>query len=412
MLGGLIIILLTGFIAFGLVNMHSPVHSETNRLLKRLFVYHVLMAFVYYWYALLNPSDSKGYYNSALATVDWFSYYGTSTTFIKFIHFPLGAYLGFSYEASMFLFAFIGYLGFVYFYLAFRERIHFKHSFLSLNLMTLIFFLPNLHFWTASLGKGSVIFLGIGLFFYAVNSPRRRLLHLLSGSLLIYHVRPHIMLVMLVSYALALIFSTKGISVFWRFAFLALAGIAFVFIYQDVLGLVGIDEEEFLTQGLDLSRRARELSKATSGIDISGYNLPLQVFTFLYRPLFFDAPGVLGLIVSVENVIYLLITFKLLSSFKGWRFLLEADFIAKGALLSFLTVSIALAQISGNLGLAIRQKSQVIILFLFVVLAFLDSEKMKLWKAQKARAVRQNRTTAKMSMKTESSKTLDRRHKK
>lgn len=382
MLGGLLIIVLTGILAFAMANHYTKVGSDQNRFLKKLFVYHVILSFAYYLYVLFNPSDSKNYYQSAFVDVDWFSYYGTSTTFIKFLHFPFAAFLGFSYEASMFLFAFLGYIGFLFFYLAFKERLNFNHTFLSINLTTLIFFLPNLHFWTGSLGKGSVIFLGIGLFFYAMNRPRHRLWELALGSFIIYHVRPHIMLVMLVSYALALVLSTKGVSAFWRFAFLALAGIAFAFIYQDVLGMVGIDEDTFLSQGLNMTHRARELSKASSGVDITSYSLPFQVFTFLYRPLFVDAPGVLGLIVSIENVLYLAITLKLIMSFKGWKFLFTADFYTKGALFSFLTVSIALAQISGNLGLAMRQKSQIMILFLFVVLSFLDHEKMKAWQWQ------------------------------
>jgi uncharacterized membrane protein len=181
------------------------------------------------------------------------------------------------------------------------------------------------------------------------------------------------MLVILVSCFLALIFSSKGISWFYRAVFIALAGVAFFYIYKDVLTMVGINEDEVFTEGLNLSHRARELSKATSGIDISNYSLGLQLFTFIYRPLFFDAPGVLGLIVSVENVFYLFISLRLLT-LKGIRFLLTSPFLVKSAFFSFLTVSIALAQVSGNLGIAIRQKSQVMMLLLFVIICFMEDK--------------------------------------
>ena len=180
---------------------------------------------------------------------------------------------------------------------------------------------------------------------------------------------------MLVSSAIGFVFTTKGISAPTRLLFLAGVAVAFYYIYGDVLKLVGIDEGEFISQGLDLSGRARELTKATSGIDINSYSLPLQVFTFLYRPLFFDAPGILGLIVSFENVFYLLFTLKVLN-IRGIRFLITSNFLVKTAFFSFLTVTIALAQVSGNLGLAIRQKSQVMILFMFVIISFLDKQKM------------------------------------
>jgi hypothetical protein len=106
--------------------------------------------------------------------------------------------------------------------------------------------------------------------------------------------------------------------------------------------------------------------------------------------LFFDAPGVLGLIVSFENAFYILITLKLLN-FAAIRFLITSNFIIKTAFFSFLTVSIALAQISGNLGLAIRQKSQVMILFLFVIISFLDKQKLAVYEQAMRQRMRKGR---------------------
>lgn len=377
MLGGFLILLITGFIAFNLANSFARPGSTDNRFLKQLFVYHVLLSVAYYFYILFNASDSRVYYDSAFRTSDWISLYGTSTTFIKFLNYPWVRFLGFSYEAAMALFSFFGYLGFAYFYLLFREQIKFKHDFMGMDLGRLIFLLPNLHFWSGSLGKGSVIFLGIAWLVFGLSQFRSRILYVVLGGLIVYHVRPHIMLVMLVSFSLAFVFTAKGISLSSRVLFLGGAAIAFFFIYRDVLTLIGISEDQMIVDGLDLTHRASELSKATSGIDITNYSLPMQVFTFLYRPLFFDAPGALGFIVSFENVFYILITLRVLLHVSGWRFLAFGSFISKGAFLSFLSVSIALAQISGNLGLAIRQKSQVMILFMFVILAYLDDEKRK-----------------------------------
>ncbi len=392
MLGGIFILLITGILSFVVIDRLTPVASHHNGFLKRLFFFHTFMALVYFWYVSFNPSDSKGYYLKTLSYFRgpaWVDFYGTSTTFIEFLGYPFVHFFGFNYEAMMALFAWFGFLGFVFFYLAFRERIHFRHTFLGVNLFTLIFFLPNLHFWSASFGKGSVIFLGFALFVYGVSHLPTRYVYALIGGALIYHIRPHVMFVVLLSYGGAFIFSTKGISLSWRLAFLVVATVAFSLIYRDILTLVGIEEEDAVGQSFDLTHRAKELTKATSGIDITSYSLPLQVFTFLYRPLFFDAPGILGLIVSVENVFYLVMTFWLLGNLRGLRFILTGNYLVKGALFSFLTVSIALAQIAGNLGLAIRQKSQVMILFLFVVLAFLDSEKQKQWAAYQVRKKRE-----------------------
>jgi hypothetical protein len=392
MVAGIIVLILTGVIAFVMIDFYKQRYPFIDAgLLKRVFLFHVFLFIVYYLYVLFNRSDSKGYFNAALEAEDWFSLYGTSTTFIRFLAYPFVKALGFSYEAVMALFSLIGFFGFIYVYIFFKESTRFKHTFMGADLITIFMMLPNLHFWSSSLGKGSVIFLGVGLFFYGINRIPQRWLAILIGGVIIYHVRPHIMLIILVASGIGFVFSSRGVNTALKVVVILLSVLAFFYIYQDVLTLVGISEDALLTEGLDLTHRASELSKATSGVDISNYSLPMQLFTFLYRPLFFDAPGALGLFVSVENVFYLVISFKIFN-LKGLRFILKSDFAVKSAIISFIGVSIALAQISGNLGLAIRQKSQVMILFLYVILMFLEHQKkaqyhawmMKNLKAQKA----------------------------
>ena len=359
--------------------------------MRRLYFFHLVLSFAYYGYILFNPSDSKAYFRKVDLNMrgdSWFDYYGTSTTFIEFLAYPLIKYFGLSYEACMALFSFFGFLGFIYFYIFFRENLKFKHTFMGYDLLTLTFFLPNLHFWSASLGKGSVILLGIALFFFGISNIRKRFVAIAIGGLIIYHVRPHIMLVILVSTAIGFMFSSRNVPIAWRVLFLACCGVVFFFIYRDVLALVGVNEDEVLSQGLDLTHRATELTKATSGVDITHYSMPMQVFTFLYRPLFVDAPGLLGLIVSFENVFCLIITARFLFHRNGLSYLFGGGFLSKSAFLSFITVSIALAQISGNLGLAMRQKSQIMMLLMFVILSFLDSEKLKIWRREQLRKQR------------------------
>jgi hypothetical protein len=394
MIGGLLALIFSVLFAFYWIERLKSKYPTTlpASLMKKIFFFHLVMTVAYYGYVTFNPSDSRFYYQKILMDYrgeNWFDFYGTSTRFIEFLAYPMVKFLGFSYEAMMVLFSLVGFLGFLYLYIFFQENIKFKHTLFGVNFLTLFFFLPNVHFWSASLGKGAVVFFGIALFFYGISRLKHRVLAVLLGSIIIYHVRPHIMFVILLSSAIGFMFSARNVSMSWRLLFLAGAAVGFFFIYRDVLALVGFDDENVIGQGLDLTHRVNELAKATSGVDITGYSLPLQVFTFLYRPLFFDAPGLLGIIVSFENVFYLLITLKLLLSVKGLKYLFFGTFLTKSALLSFLTVSIALAQISGNLGLAIRQKSQVMLLLMFVIISFLDEEKIRAWhKAQRSKAKR------------------------
>ena len=393
MLGGLLILLITGLASVAIINaLKRSNPSLDDQFLKKLFLYHTLLFFAYYAYTLFNSSDSQFYYQKVLMGFrgeTWFDFYGTSTIFIEFVGYPFIRFMGFSYEAIMALFSWFGFMGFLYFYIFFKENIRFKHSLYGYDMITLFFLLPNLHFWSSSFGKGSIIMMGLGLYFYGISKINKRIPAIILGGLIIYHVRPHIMLVALLSSAIGFVFTSRGVSLTWRVLFIIGALGAFFYIYQDVLSMVGINDEEVLTEGLDMSHRARELGKSGSGVDIANYNLGMQLFTFLYRPLFIDAPGALGLFVSFENVFYVLITLQLLKSFKGITFIfLRSGFLVKSAFFSFLTVSVALAQVSGNLGIAMRQKSQVMLLLMFVIISFLDEQKMNEWKIKQARKKR------------------------
>jgi hypothetical protein len=108
------------------------------------------------------------------------------------------------------------------------------------------------------------------------------------------------------------------------------------------------------------------LGKADSGVDISNYNIFMKLFTFWFRPLFVDAPGAFGYIVSIENAIYLFMLYEIAT--KGLRQVVSMNGWFKSCLFIFLLGSIILAQVSGNLGIAMRQKAQLMPLFFIVFL--------------------------------------------
>ncbi len=374
---GIIIWLFTLLLSYLIVgNLSQRYRFFNRRFVTFLFLYHSALALTYYLYALGNPSDSKAYFSKAVVKIygeNWFEYFGTSTRFLDFISFSLVNHLGFTYESCMALFSWLGFLGFVYFYVFFKERLASNVTLFGYGAIAVLFLLPNLHFWSASLGKGAITFWGLGLFFFGISKPGVRWWALLLGSLIIFQIRPHIYYVVLIAVALSYTFSSKGVGMGYRIAILLVAGFLLFFIYDDILKFTGLEDESMFDPFI--SHRASELTKATSGIDITSYSIPEKLFAFWFRPLFFDAPGMLGIIVSFENLFYLFFFGQLVR--KGsLEFLLGSDAIVKTSLLTFLGISFALAQISGNLGLAMRQKSQVMILMLFVIVKFMDERRV------------------------------------
>lgn len=370
--------ILYGFtqVCLGSIKKKYPLISIS--LLHNLFWFHMVFWCIYYLYTLSNPSDSIGYYrrSSEITSVqEWLSKYGTGTSFIDFAAFPLVSIFGFSYEMMMLFSSYLGYWGFVFFYIFFKENIRYRHKIYGYDFITVLMFLPNMHFWTASLGKGSFIFLGIGLAAFGFSKITKRKLALILGLLIVYHVRAHVFLFISIGIVMGLLMGRQKIPLYQKVLVLVSGVIGMFILYDQILGSVGLDSENVLESFEAVSsHRAAELSKAGSGVDTTNYPLILKLFTFWFRPLFFDAPGALGLFVSLENLLYVVLAVKLFDK-KFIKYLIRSSAIVKASVIIFLASSIALSTTMANLGIIIRQKSMVMYFFFFLILSFLDYKK-------------------------------------
>lgn len=344
--------------------------------MKNLYWFHMLFALIYYIYTLDGRSDAYNYYERPQYKYEmWFHAYEAGTAFIDFVGYPFINYFFFSFEMMMVLFAWMGYLGFVYFYVVFKENVKFKHKFYGYDLITLFIFLPNMHFWTGSYGKGSIIFWGLGLAIYGLSQLKTRKTALIFGLLIVYHVRPHVFLFMAVAIMVGLFTGKQKVPAYQKFLVFAGSAVALILMFDQIVAFAGLDSEN-LVESFDQfsSHRSSELAKAGSGVDISNYPMVFKLFTFWYRPLFVDSPGPVGLIVSFENVFYLLLTAKLFSG-GFFKFLKKASALVKTNLVVFLATSIALSTTLSNMGIIVRQKSMVMYFLLFVIIAFMDYKK-------------------------------------
>ena len=385
MIGAFILIALLFVVSIPLLNMLKGRHPWLNtKLMYGLYWYHVLFAAIYFITVMSAPSDSVSYYRRALyGYYSWFDSYATSTVFIHFVAYPFVNFLGFTYEMMMVLFAWMGYWGFVYFYIFFKENIRYKHVWLGIDLTTLIVFLPNMHFWSASLGKGAIIFFGIGLAVYGLSRLDKRKFAFIMGLLIVYHVRPHIFFIMAVAVVIGLFTGRQKIPLYQKFLVLAGGVTVLIVLYDQILAFANLDSGDLLgSYDATTSKRASDLAKSGSGIDISSYPFILKLFTFWYRPLFFDSPSIAGIMVSFENLFYIMLTLKLFDK-KALGFIPKSPAIVKTSLVVFLGTSLAMCGTLSNLGLIIRQKTMVMYFFIFVILALMDYKKgLKLGKMQ------------------------------
>jgi hypothetical protein len=344
-----------------------------------LYLYHMAFYGVYSWYAYNNPSDSHRYFNELnVHEGSWLELFGTDTLFINFISFPF-YHIGFNYDMLMVTFAWLGYLGFIYAYLFIREKIPLKIKvFKKFDLLTLILFFPNMHFWTASLGKGAPIFLGLMMFTYAIINPKGRILLLILSSIIIFYIRPHVFMFVAIGAVLGYMSGKEKISLRKKLLIFTVMIGALVVVQDQILAVMGLEQSDNLVEDFQSASeiRSEDLSDAGSGVNMSAYPLPIKLFTFWFRPLFIDAPNFLGIITSVENLIYLLLFVKILKK-DFIKFIRNSPSVVKMSFVIFISASLAMTFVMSNLGIIMRQKTMVMYFIFFVIYYYLAEKKYK-----------------------------------
>lgn len=357
----------------------------STKTLNYLFYYHLVFFGVYYVTTIFSASDSQQYYLKASEIGSSFSLLSFNGT--KFIDNFAAIFVqfGLSYESAMFLFSWFGYIGFVYAYIFFRENIPVNVKvFKRYDLLTLLLFLPNMHFWTASLGKGSLIFMGLMLFAVGIKKPSQRIFILLLGGFFVYMIRPPVMLFVLSGVMIGLLTGREKLGIGTR-VILVLASIAFLYSSsQTILGVANLQNSEnvvddFKTYSKEQSDR---LETSSSGVGMQNYSLTFKFFTFWFRPLFVDSPGILGLFSSAENLVYLLLFYRICN----WRFIgfiKKAPYMVKMSAITFIVSSYAMTFVMSNLGIIMRQKTMAMYFGFFVVYYFLAEEQWNKEQLQK-----------------------------
>jgi hypothetical protein len=376
LLGAVILILLLFGISQPILGNLQKEHKWVKAgLLNQMFWYHMFFGFVYWTYAQLNRSDSVNYYNHTFAWRTWFEAFSAGTDFIEWMAFPFVRWFGFNYDMMMFLTTWLGFWGFVYFYLFFKENLRFNPKFEGWDAITIFMFLPNMHFWTASLGKGAVIFAGIGFLVYGLSWPAKRIWHIAFGSFLCYMVRPHILFAILIGMGVGFVLGREKVPIYQKYLVVFFAIGMSIYVYEDLILYLGYDPNNLAGSFEEESAlNMQRLQAAGSAVDMGSYSLPMKLFTFWFRPLFIDSPNVLGIAISFENALYIYMFSKIVRK-DFLSYIKIAPAMVKMSAVVFISISISMTFVMSNLGIIIRQKSQIMYFMLFVVVAFMDWQK-------------------------------------
>jgi hypothetical protein len=324
--------------------------------------------FIYYKLVESGGGDAGLYY------YDWIDYYGqvgfgVNTSFIVWIVQSLKLVFGGTFLDYFLLFQAFGFFGVVVLMRTFEET--YEELGLEQPIFTyVLLLLPSIHYWTASIGKDGLFFFATTLTIWAMMRFRDRFVAFGFAILLLYLVRPHIALVTLAAFALTVLVDRQTrFSVKILLSIFAIGGMAFAI--ATMRSTFQIDLANANVVGDMLAGREAVVQTESAGRSVVNAIYPVRVFSLLFRPLFVDANGMLGLIVSFENALLVVAIGSLVYRRQALARLVKGVPYVRFALFSSISLLLLLAIGYYNVGLGLRQKVTMIlpgILVAFVTL--------------------------------------------
>ena len=113
------------------------------------------------------------------------------------------------------------------------------------------------------------------------------------------------------------------------------------------------------------------------GVDIASMPVIMRMFTYLFRPLFFDVGGLFGVIIGIENLILLIAALAgFYFFFKGYQSSLPL-FSRLFLVIYSIAMWFLLGNITANLGIALRQKWMFLPMILILSLSYISGSPVR-----------------------------------
>ena len=342
----------------GLAALPFASHRMTlGRLLLALslMLVHIAASVVYFLYVQRYPADTTIYYFDQIHIAQHSFALGTIFT-AKFVQFLKGS-LGASYLDCFVLFQAVGFWGVIFLMRTFEE-IQVMANSGSAIWPNYLLFLPSLHFWTSAIGKDAPLFFAVSICTWSSIHLSRRFIPLSVAILTMVLFRPHVALLAVASLAAAAFFH-REMRPASKILLLGIAIGALGVLAGTVHNTLGVDVSSADSVSDFLRERSNITEMAKGGTAVISASFFARLASLLFRPFFFDASGLFGIIASVENVGSILLFISLLKNQRYFRFALKNSFSVKFmAMFSFLLIMM-LTIVYYNVGLGIRQRVMV-----------------------------------------------------
>ncbi len=300
------------------------------------------------------------------------------TGFLETVTGILYSVVGSSKLGAFMVFAWLGFLGLLLCWRAFRRAVpsgdHRRYG-------LLVLFLPSLLYWSSALGKDAWALFGLGLCAYGVSraltrKPFSGLLFLSAGLWAVVMIRPHVGLTVFAGLVLAaLLYKPHKSSPMNPIVRVITFGILFIIMIllisetEKFLGVETLNQETVNTQLSDAEGRTGkdEVGSVFTPVRVNTpIDLPYATITVLFRPFPWEAHNGQALFTSFESV------FLIWLGIKGWRRLRAIPRIARRESYVAYCIGITLTFVYAfssfsNFGILARQRCQVMPFFLVLL---------------------------------------------
>jgi len=335
--------------------------------LQSLLLYHLIFSGIFTYYILERGGDAMAYWTLSTNVMPvpsdrWMDYFGLSTRFVQWLNFLPYKVWGFSFVTGNFLWGMLGFLGIRFLYLLSYDRFIREVPTAKQALYLLIFFLPNIHFWTAGIGKEAMTLFALAWLLWGLTNLRKEGWQAIPAWCLLFLIRPHIGflaigLVLLV-WLFSPLFSTKiKIAVVVGLGGLLLLTLPLLITY---LNIPDFSPSSLLNL---MDYQVGFLQHGGSSVDLASYNQAERILTYLFRPIFYDAYHWESYLASVENGVYL-VGILVFVFYWRWHTVLNMPVFLSIGLLFFLVTTLIFANSLSNLGIMMRMKSFTMIFLL------------------------------------------------
>ncbi|MBD3627853.1 hypothetical protein [Cyclobacterium sp.] len=376
------------FLVFWLIKKWSGTQGysqwETSFLLV-LGCYHLIMALIFYGYLLHYGGDGIRYWElSSLPPSrpgEWTSYWGTGTAFIQWFNYPFSRLAGLGFLSGNLLYAAISLIGFVGAFELIKGQFQENRGSWTQKYGLLILFLPNVHFWTAGVGKEALLFLGLVLVLLGIEKFPFCAWLIVAGLLLSFMTRPIQGLVLTIAVLAVFPFHPTLKAYRKKLLPFATALIIAVFAYCWILGSLDYGFN-FKWIGMIIDWQNAFLSSfgAKSSIPMREYSFPEKFMAVWFRPHPWETRNFWTFAASLENTMVLLIAITGIWGMGKRKMKIQEPFFYWLVLIYAAIMSLIFILALNNLGILMRMKS----IFVIFVVSFFLSQADRSFKSDKS----------------------------